>query len=324
MTHSAKSATAQLYLNLLLGGSTSGMRGRPRLRFLERFRSAICRLLDDPLVNYRLGQFKIVLPLSHNLPLTLKLHPDYSWNIVRIARHVKAKYHDLTFIDIGANIGDTVTQLRAEEGIPVLCIEGDERFFEMLRMNVARFYPEVEVERAFLGASEGVVRGRVVSERGTAYIVEDGASSTTIQLKTLSEVLKSHPVYSQSKMIKVDTDGLDCRLLKGELELLSRLKPVIFWEYDPNLFAKFHDDGFGIFEALRSIDYTTVIIYENTGEYLLTTSLESKELLEDIHGFYSGRASLRYADICALHREDSDLAQAIRQSELKFFQARRS
>jgi hypothetical protein len=124
-------------------------------------------------------------------------------------------------------------------------------------------------------------------------------------------------------MIKADTDGLDCRIIRSDLDLIARLKAVLFFEYDPSLFGKFKNDGFQVFRALCSVGYDGLIVYENSGEYLLTARLTKVEVLEDLHNFYSGRASMRYMDVCAFHEEDSDLCEAVRRAEIEFFQRAR-
>jgi len=314
---------AQSLLNALLRASASDLIGRGWFRLLLKCRDRMVRVLRDPLVRYQLRGSELLLPLSHDLPASLRIHPHYSSNVARIARHVKSKYPDLTFVDVGANVGDTLAFIRNVIDIPVLCIEGDDRFFELLRFNASQFGPRVDLEHIFVGAVAGDFKGHVVSERGTAYWEEDESSAHTTKFKRLRDLLAGHPVFSRAKMIKVDTDGLDCRILRSDLELLERLKAVLFFEYDPYLFGKFKDDGFQVFRALCSVGYDGLVVYENNGEYLLTTRLTEVEVLEDLHNFYSGRAAMRYMDVCAFHEEDSDVCQAVRRAEIEFFERAR-
>lgn len=314
---------AQTLLNALQKASPSGLIGKGWFRLLLQCRAGMVRVLRDPLVRYQMRGLELLLPLSHDLPANLKTHPHYSSNVARIARHVKGKYPDLTLVDVGANVGDTAAFIRNVIDIPILCIEGDDRFFELLRLNASQFGPHVDLEHIFVGAAAGDFKGNVVSERGTAYWEEDESSSRIVQFMKLREILEAHPLFSRAKMIKVDTDGLDCRILRSDLELLERLKAVLFFEYDPYLFGRFHDDGFQVFQALCNIGYDRLMVYENNGEYLLTTRLTEAQLLEDLHVFYSGRAGARYMDVCAFHDEDSDVCQAVRLAEIEFFQRAR-
>ena len=314
---------AQSLLNALLRASASDLIGRGWFRLLLKCRAGLVRLLRDPLVRYQLRGSELLLPLSHDLPVILKFQLHYSSNVARIARHVKSKYPDLTLIDVGANVGDTLALIRNVTEIPVLCIEGDDRFFEILRLNASQYGPGVDLAHVFVDSETGSLKGNVISERGTAYLVEDATSSRIIQTVALRDVLEAHPSFSRTKMIKVDTDGLDCRIIRSDLDLIARLKAVLFFEYDPYLFGKFKDDGFQVFQALCSIGYDGLIVYENNGEYLLTTRLTDVQTLEDLHNFYSGRAGMRYMDVCAFHEEDSDVCQAVRRAEIEFFQRAR-
>ena len=61
---------------------------------------------------------------------------------------------------------------------------------------------------------------------------------------------------------------MDVPILLANLPLLERLRPVLFFEYDPHLGAEPH-----VFERLREIGYATADWYENTGEHVATVEL---------------------------------------------------
>lgn len=131
--------------------------------------------------------------------------------------------------------------------------------------------------------------------------------------------LKRHNNFLKSKLIKIDTDGFDCEILIGSLDLLSQIKPVIFFEYGPYYLRKFKSDEFEIFKKLRNIGYKAAIIYNNIGEYLVSIRLKNKEIIEDLNNYFSGRNGSQYCDICVFHKEDFDLFKRIRNLELSFF-----
>ncbi len=276
----------------------------------------------DPLVRYTIEGQSLILPISSDLPLILDVLPQYSTNIVRIVEGVHKAYPDLTIVDIGANIGDTVAMLRAKVRCPVLCIEGNDVFFGILKENVRDLGPEIFLENSFIGAESKETSGRVIAERGTARI-EVTPGKSTVSFLALRDVLTRHPQFGQAKFIKIDTDGFDCQILQGNMELLAQLKPVVFFEYDPRLFSPLKKDGFEVFESLRGAGYTETLVYDNTGDYLLSARLEDQRLLKDVDQFYRGRLD-RYCDICAFHREDEALVKQIRESEVNFFQQLRS
>jgi hypothetical protein len=182
---------------------------------------------------------------------------------------------------VGANVGDTAALVRAETDVPILCIEGDERFFALLERNAARI-GSVELEHAFV---EAPARGRIVREAGTARIVE---GDDALSAKPLARILEEHPRFVRPALVKLDTDGMDVPIIEANLELLARLRPVLFFEYDPHLGA-----GPAIFDRLREAGYARAEWYENTGKLAATVPLP-----EHLHDAYVGHGGARYADVC--------------------------
>ncbi len=310
-------SVAQILFDAMLRTPHHGVANRVRLKLLAGLRRLLIRM-GDPLVRYQLDGTAIMLPLSHHLPMYRQAFPQYASNVARVAQHVAAKYSQLTFIDIGANVGDTVAILRGAARFPILCIEGDDRFFALLRLNTARLHADIYLERAFVGSMTGEIQGHIESHGGTAHLITDETSGQMLRVKRLSDILSRRPSFAQAKMIKLDTDGFDCRILLSEREWLAQLKPVIFFEYDPHDFNAYVEEGFTIFQSLQEIGYSHVVLFENSGDYLLTAELDDRPLVEDVHQFYSGRAGKRYLDVCAFHAEDFDVCQQVRLGELEF------
>lgn len=273
-------------------------------------------VMGNPVVQYKLCGSTLALPLSHQLPEIRQRYPFYSSNIARISYCVKSKYPALTFIDIGANVGDTVAIVREIAEFPILCIDGDPEFGALLEMN-AQGWQAVTVERTFVNTESGISAGKIERKGGTAHLVLDEVVDATIQSKTLASILRRHPQFERSKLIKLDTDGMDCKILIGAKDLLKVMKPVLFFEYDPYYSEKFGQDSFEVFEILRELGYSKLMIFENTGHYLISIDLSSEILLQDIHHFFSGWHGQRYCDICAFHLEDEDIWSAARSMEMK-------
>lgn len=141
---------SQRLLNSILNTPSRGISNRIKLAILNKLRKKLVHKVD-PLVRYRLCGNDILLPLSHGLPYFRKAFPEYSTNVARIAGIVKGKYNDLTFIDIGANIGDTLTILRGVAHFPILCIECEDRYFEILQKNSSN-YSDISLENHSLVA----------------------------------------------------------------------------------------------------------------------------------------------------------------------------
>jgi FkbM family methyltransferase len=275
--------------------------------------------LSDPLISYKIAGFDLLLPFSHQLPFILKKYPLYSSNLARLAKYVKQKYEHLKFIDIGANIGDSIALLRKEAEFPILCIEGDDQFLSVLKKN-ATLFSGIHIVKAYLGDSSNSIRGTTIKQGGTAHLSENKVGDNVIEVKKLSDVLKDYPSFWQSKMIKVDTDGFDCKILRGAAEFLKSAKPIIFFEYDPFFLAEQGDDGISIFQDLNSYGYKKLLIYDNFGDLMLSTTIDNYRLIEELHLYFSGRLGHRYCDICVFHTEDSDVFEIAREREIQFFE----
>jgi FkbM family methyltransferase len=271
---------------------------------------------EDPLIEHELYGFSILIPFSHRLPFILKVYPHYSLNLVRVASCMQQKYLDFKVIDVGANIGDSVVMLRSNINCPILCIEGDKNFLHILKHNVEKF-ENVEIEPCFLGSTNKTINAVSRSDGGTAHL-ELSMGNGNIQMRPLSEVIQLHSSFSNTKLLKIDTDGYDCQILNGSQELILASKPAIFFEYDPFFLAKQGDDDLTIFSKLHGWGYEKALIYDNFGDFMLSVDLNNMEVLEEIRAYFSGRRGQRYCDICAFHSEDEDIFVSARQNELQY------
>ena len=309
-----KKIVAQFILNRYLNSKPESFLGKLNQKIFYTIRNKLIHFFD-PEVKHNLAGVNILLPFSHNLPINKKIFPSYDENIGRLALLVKEKYNDLRMIDIGSNVGDTAVMVKSKVDIPILCIEGEEKFVSLLQKNIKNFH-YIFVEKSFVG-NEEFTNGDYVYSKGSGRIIE-GEKQTEIRFKTLEQIVPNYPEFKKSKLLKIDTDGFDCKIIKKEINLLSEMKPVIFFEYDP-FFYKSEDDALGVFDLLLKAGYSAAVFYENTGDYILTANLANKDLIADLHYYFSGRRTERYCDVAVFHSEDNDLAYKLREKEIQYF-----
>jgi FkbM family methyltransferase len=275
-------------------------------------------------IRYNLDGSELLVPLGHDLPLIRSAFPKYSTNIGRLCRYASEKYPDLHLVDIGANIGDTVAIVREQSKCPILCVEGDEYYFDILSENIRRAkFLSVEIARAFVATYTGEIKGQLVSAAGTAHFVE--GKTNPMKVIKLSHLLHAFPKFQAPKLLKIDTDGFDCSILRSELEWLTERKPIIFFEYDPFLFRNQSYDGTQIFKDLSPAGYTFAIIYDNVGDYLVSVDLQrDAQILADLQNYYVGKQGQQYVDVAVFHWEDRELAKHIQAKETEWSREARS
>jgi len=299
----------QWLLDAALNTPLRGLGNRARYRLLRGIRRLRLSLSDPP-VNFSLGAHRLRVPLSHELPFYKRRLPDYALNLGKVSLHARCKYPDLTMIDVGANVGDSVAIVRNYSDRPIFCLEGEPRFFQLLQENT-RHLPAVEIEQTFIGAVGDHVSS-VSAGRGNAR-VRLGSAPSRANICTLSEALSRHPRFASAKLLKIDAEGFDCRIIAAEAEFLHRAKPVLFFEYDPKSCELVGQEAFPVFAQLSSLGYSTVVIYQNVGRYLMSLNLDQLDALEDLHHFIYDLGG--YCDVVAFHREDAELVISLRASE---------
>ncbi|XZF13287.1 FkbM family methyltransferase [Chitinophagaceae bacterium MMS25-I14] len=243
----------------------------------------------------------------------MRIYPDYNYNLPRIIKYVNSKRPGVTVIDIGANIGDTVAFIKNYTDVPILCIDGEEKYIKILKSNVAQ-YSNVSVSHALVGAENKTINAKMKTERGTAFVEK---SEKSIQMRTLENILQEFPAFQNSKILKTDTDGFDTIILRACTDFLKKVNPVLFLEFDPYLITKNGDDPFDFIRYLRDCGYYYFIFYMNNGDFLLSCTIEQEEIIDQLIHYFSGRNIAIFTDMCVFHKNDKDLFDMSVKEELE-------
>lgn len=269
----------------------------------------------DDIVMIHIGNYDLKANGNHALPHLLAVHPGYSANLPRLVCKVKEKYPDLLMYDVGANIGDTVALVRTRCQCSIVCIEGDSKYFELLTQNTAQFV-DVQIYNYFLGEESKTISGATEKNVGTLKIVD--SIEDTIELLTLDEFIGKNGPFSCAKLLKIDTDGFDLKILRGALNYVSRIKPVLFFEYDKLFLSQVGDDGISTLNQLREIGYDDIIFYDNYGRFLLSDTLNNEIILKQLDNYIVARkGAFEYYDLCVFHKDDKDIAREFIDAEME-------
>lgn len=291
-------------------------------RFFARIRrwlfASFRRMLatrTDLYTRIKLGGSELLVPLDHDIPLIRSLHPQYSANIGRLCGYIAEVELQMSIVDIGANIGDTVAIIREHCQSPILCIEPNPRYFQLLQANLKRAgLQDVHTIQAFVATYTGEIKGRLIAGAGSGHFTSAG--DAMLQARMLSDLLQDFPQFIRPRLLKIDTDGFDCSILRSELEWLGAAQPIIFFEYDPFFFTPHAYDGSLIFRDLSDAGYTFAIFYDNVGDYLTSLDLtRDRIILEDLQQYFIGRGGHQYLDVAVFPQKDHKLALEIRAHE---------
>jgi FkbM family methyltransferase len=279
--------------------------------------------ISSRIVKTKIGKFYLYMREDHMLPTLLKYQTYYSTNLPRLAVELFKKYPDLKMIDVGANIGDTVALTRSQCSFPITCIEGDDDFFSLLEKNTKQF-KDVRIFKQLLGDKNENVITKFKKNIETARIHNNQSTvsdRTTLSVITLDHFLENHTDIGQSKLLKIDTDGYDMKILRGGLEYIENTRPVIFAEYDTVFFAEHGEIGTTTLLTLENLGYDDIIYYNNLGKLIISSSLSNHLLVKQMDDYIDmkQRTPFPYYDIVLFHKDDKDIAKQFIEKEMLFF-----
>ncbi|HEY4151536.1 MAG TPA: FkbM family methyltransferase, partial [Chitinophagaceae bacterium] len=273
--------------------------------------------IKNHIIDYPIGENKLSLPVYHGLPWYFKASPLYSKNLPRIAGYLENKYTDFTVIDIGANIGDSAYLLRERlANTDILCVEGNPEYLPLLEINVGKI-KRATIAKKFVGKENTVVKGILVSDGGGTTFTKETGEGDTLAFDSLNNIVNESGINRNIRMVKIDTDGYDCEIIKDNLAFLNSCKPVLFFEYAPAWFPKGTEQHADFFETLSANRYNHFIFYDGNGNYLSCcdrTDLDYASKQVHFYLTYKG-----FGDIAAWHDDDVDLYNYSLDMEKKFY-----
>lgn len=262
-------------------------------------------------VQIRVGNFELTMPTSNPLIITYTEQKDFATEISRLVNYVYDKYAELTFLDVGANTGDTVAVVKSAKDVPVISIEGDEFSYSYLKRNTAQF-SNVTIFNNFLGEKKGTIDADLQKKGWNTTIVPGKGNGNKIDMVTLDDLLTTNfpnNVVSQIKLLKIDTEGFDTIIIRGALNYIQTIKPVIYFEYNRDNMQAINEDGLATIRQLESLGYKTILFFDDRGRFILSTDMADKETIQHLNDYADGKNGLiYYYNICLFHEEDTDIA----------------
>jgi FkbM family methyltransferase len=269
------------------------------------------------LVLIQIGNYQISMQENNPLWMPYSQVPDYMGNLGRLAKQVFQAYPDALMIDVGANVGDTAAIVKTAVDVPIVCIEGDSSVFRLLQQNITPM-KDVTAHQCFLGEKAETIKAMI--EKGgwdtTIIPTEEGmASAESVTLVPLDEFVAKLPLQKKCKLLKVDVEGFELKVLRGATHLLNEDQPAVFFEWNHENLEKIGDPGPDILSYLQSQGYEDFLVFDSAGNFILPGKVSDSRLLQDLYDYLKSLPWLVYYDICVFTRQDSTIMQQFLSTE---------
>ncbi len=176
------------------------------------------------------AQCTLVGPPDHPLQSFRATHPLYDRRLPALTRILSSHAPNTSFIDVGANIGDSIALARlAGASMPAIAIEASLTYCKFLWANMQRspaLFDPVQLVWGYVGATGAA--GQVSLGAGTGSAAGAGSagmveSAPGVQLAALAK-------DGDVSLVKTRTDGFDQDIIAAELEFLRTKEPILWLE----------------------------------------------------------------------------------------------
>jgi FkbM family methyltransferase len=247
---------------------------------------------------------RLAMPWSHPLPDYARLFPTLGQNLVDLAVRLGEIDMPLGVVDVGANIGDSAAQILATVDARVLCVEADPEYLPYLERNVGSDNRCV-IEFGLLVTDTAEASGLgAVRKDGTTRFAQNGAGGVAPALP-VAELPLRHSELPPIRLVKSDTDGYDTTLIPPLARAYAKSRPVLFFEYDPDLTRKAgKPDPAAVWAELRAADYSYVGIWDNFGKPIQVLPIEDVSASAAVLDTPFADRGYHYWDVAVVHADD--------------------
>lgn len=284
------------------GAQLMSLTGRARRSLAARFD----RWLPDWPVSREVQGVHLVMPRAHKLPQIAERFPGYGQNLVKLAVALTPPDGPLIVLDVGANIGDSAAQVLNATDARIWCIEGDPYWLPFLQRNLGSDSRVSLTHALLLPAGQDAQEIGVVRQKGTTSFRPDGDSINPPRL-SVADLARLKPWRKSVRLLKSDTDGFDTRLVPALLDAFAEDRPVVFFEYDPQMSIDAGDPHpEHVWRELEGRGYEDAVVWDNFGS--LMGGLRVGEVANSLTLFEEplSRRSFNYWDVALAHRDDRD------------------
>jgi FkbM family methyltransferase len=288
----------------------------------------LVRALQRRLLNYKrtgftrdhgVGPHVIALPPGHLLDTYQEAFTHYDKPLPLMVALLAKRDPHLVVIDIGANVGDGLGAIRGWSHVKVVCVEGVQSYFDLLSANANRVGGDNVLIRCFVGAQRGTVdEDEVEVGRGTGRLRRIGDATKGNPPRGATEVLPLEDVALRTGIedrrwfVKIDTDGGDFAIIRGNIDAIAKSADAIFFEYDPALAA---ESGVDAINDLLCVGFSHFLVFDNFGNAMALVATQHADRFRELELYLqscrAGGGGAYYIDVLALRGEHSHLSQEL-------------
>lgn len=258
---------------------------------------------DDPIVERKIGKKFLQMRASHKLPLYYSKFSLYDRALPRICKKINEIDGYLKVVDVGANIGDTVSLIADDAPGSFLCIEGDSEYLPLLKINTSNLKDsKAVIEECYCSKNENIDTFKIERFNGTAKLKakDSGRFCPILKFKSLDAIIEQHPEFKNTNLLKIDTDGFEINVLNGGTDFLKSALPIIYFEFVPELYRDNQQDPMFIFQLLSGCGYHQALIYDNFGLPLEIVSTGDEKRINELSSIIDNN-KIYYYDILTWH-----------------------
>jgi FkbM family methyltransferase len=274
--------------------------------------------LPNSIIPVKVGNFSIEVPGINPVYSYYESNPGLFGQLGLLTTLVRKKYPQLAVVDIGANVGDTACLIKTAEDVPVLCIEGDDTSFAFLQKNLVQFRNAI-AHKLFLAEKSDIISASLdCAGWNTTIVPGTTGASRPVQVKRFDEFIISQPDWQNYKLLKIDTEGFDCPIIRGAVQFIRQVQPVMLVEYNRKGMKLINEPGIDTLFQLADLGYSRIVFHDSSGQFIGSCTLADRETVLDWHHYADKEASdFRYLDLTLFHECDTDIALEFLQAERK-------
>ena len=149
------------------------------------------------IVDVKVGKFIVKMPGNNPQISNYKKIPDMNFQLGRLSKLASDKYNNISIIDVGANVGDTIAIIKNYTNAQVIGIEGDDASYKFLESNVKQF-ENIILIKEFLSEENKSIKANLEKGGWNGTIIPNNEGNVDISFKTLDKTLQDLNLFNKN------------------------------------------------------------------------------------------------------------------------------